>query len=189
MSTPKPGKQYSSSILAPPLDTSDRLAKISHFYHQEAERCARGRAYLAACVLAAAALEAILLSMCYIEDRKVRSTSVYKRRSFRSKRNRFLEFSLFQLIEVAAELNWISRKEIKLDRRKTTLKELMHGVRNTRNQIHPGVWAKEGGPHKVYRRTYAFVYDVFDITREWLLQGVELSIRQQMHREGILIKD
>lgn len=131
----------------------------------------------------------MLLSMCYVEDRQVRSTLVYKQRKFRSKRNRFLEFNLFQLIEIAAELKWIPSKEIKLKRRKTTLRELMHGARDTRNMIHPGAWVRGGGPRRVYKESYAFVYDVFDLTRQWLLQRVELSLRQTMHREGILIKD
>lgn len=176
-------------MLAPPVDTSDRLAKISLFYHREAERCAQHRAYFSACILAAAALEASLLAMCYVEDRQVRSTTVHKQKKFKSKRNRFLEFNLFQLIEIAAELKWVPSKEIRLGKRRTTLQDLMHGVRETRNMIHPGVWANEGGPRRVYSATYALVYDVLDITRQWLLQRVELGLRQQMHREGILIKD
>jgi hypothetical protein len=102
--TPSSGRHHYSTILARPVDTSDRLLKISQFYQQEAKRCAAHRAYSSACILAAAALEAMLLSMCYIEDRQVRFTVIYRQKKFRSKRNRFLEFNLFQLIEVAAEL-------------------------------------------------------------------------------------
>src|SRR5713101_7988227 len=83
MSTPRTRKQYSSSILAPPVDTSDRLGKMSQFYHREAERRASNRANFAACILAAGALEAMLLSMCYVEDRQVRSTAIYKQKKFK----------------------------------------------------------------------------------------------------------
>ena len=60
---------------------SDRLAKIAIFYHREAERCARARCYFTACVIAGAALEALLLSMCYVEDQRVRVTTVYRQKS------------------------------------------------------------------------------------------------------------
>jgi hypothetical protein len=126
MNTPRARKQYSSSIMAPPVDTSDRLAKMSLFYHREAERCIGERAYFAACILTAAALEAILLSMCYVEDRAVRRAAAYKQKRFKFARNRFLEFNLYQLIGIAAELKWIPSNEIRVNGRKTTLEELLH---------------------------------------------------------------
>jgi hypothetical protein len=172
-----------------PRDMSDCLSKIAMFYHDEAERCARARRYFAACVLSGAALEGLLLSMCYVEDDRVRRTAVYRQKSFRSKRNRFLEFKLSQLIAIATELKWIPSKEIKLGRRKTTHAQLMHGVRQTRNLIHPGAWAVEGGPKHVYKAEYESVYEVLDFTREWLLQRVLHAIRKRMLEEGILPKD
>lgn len=162
---------------------------MSLFYHREAERCASKRAYFAACILTAAALEAILLSMCYIEDRTVRRTAIYKQKRFKSGRNRFLEFNLYQLIGIAAELKWIPPKEIRVNGRKTTLQELLHTVRNARNLIHPGVWAKEGGPGRMPKSMYVSIYEIFDVTREWLLQRVMLGLRQKMHEEGILVRD
>jgi len=171
--------------LAPPFDTSDRLAKMSLFYHREAKRCAANRAYLAACILTGAALEAILLSMCYIEDRAVRQTLIHKRKKFKAKRNRFLEFNLFQLIGVAAELEWIPAKEIQLKGRKTTLQELLHWARLTRNMLHPAVWTKEGGPQRVHKSTYDSVCEVFDVTREWMVHGVLASLARKMDHETI----
>jgi hypothetical protein len=172
--------------MAPPVDTSDRLAKMSLFYHREAERCIGERAYFAACILTAAALEAILLSMCYVEDRAVRRAAAYKQKRFKFARNRFLEFNLYQLIGIAAELKWIPSNEIRVNGRKTTLEELLHTVRTTRNLIHPGVWAKEGGPGRMSKSTYESIYEIFDVTREWLLQRVTLGLRRTMHEEGIL---
>ena len=49
-------------LAAPSVGVSDRLGKISLFYHREAQRCANNRAYFAACILTGAALEALLLS-------------------------------------------------------------------------------------------------------------------------------
>jgi hypothetical protein len=41
------------------MDISDRLSRLALFYHREASKCERGRAYLAACVMQGAALEAL----------------------------------------------------------------------------------------------------------------------------------
>jgi len=166
--------------------TSDRLAKISLFYHREAERCANSRAYFAACILTGAALEAFLLSMCYVEDRAVRRTLTHKKKKFRSKRNRFFEFNLYQLISIAGELKWIPAKEIRLNGRKTTLEELLHAARQTRNTIHPAVLAKEGGPSRAHKSTYEFVFEVFDVTREWLLHHVHTSLRRSLYRSEMI---
>jgi hypothetical protein len=138
MTAGKSPKHYPLPISARSAVTSEQLAKISLFYHGEAERCARNRAYFAACVLGTAALEALLLAMCQVEHRQARSTSVYRQKTFSSRRNRFLEFNLFQLINIAAELTWILGKEIRLHEHKATFKDLMHAVRETRNMVHPG---------------------------------------------------
>jgi hypothetical protein len=179
-------KHYSHSILGTPVDTSDRFGKMSRYYHREAERCASASAYFSACILAAAALEALLLSYCYVEDRQVRTTLAYKQKKFKAKRNRFSEFNLYQLINIAAELNWIPSKEIRIDKRTTTLKELLHAVRETRNTIHPAVWAQEGGPFKVKNGRYRFVYEVFDVTREILYQRIISRLRLSMQKEKSL---
>ena len=160
--------------------TSDRLAKISLFYQREADRCANSRAYFAACVLTGAALEALLLSMCYVEDRSVRRTPTHQKKKFKSKRNRFFEFNLYQLISIAGELKWIPAKEIRLNGRKTTLEELLHTARDTRNMVHPAVWAKGGGPRRTPKSTYESIFEIFDVTREWPLHHVHTSLRRSI---------
>jgi hypothetical protein len=47
------------------VEISDRLTKLASFYHREARKCLKGRAYLAACVMHGAALEASLHAMCF----------------------------------------------------------------------------------------------------------------------------
>jgi len=48
------------------MHISDRLGRLALFYHREAAKCERGRAYLAACVIKGAALEALLKGMCFL---------------------------------------------------------------------------------------------------------------------------
>lgn len=175
------------SLVKRPIDTPDRLAKISVFYHREAKRCANDRAYFAACIFTGAALEAMLLSMCYVEDRAVRRAPTYKNRKFRSKRNRFFEFKLYQLINIAAELKWIPATEIRLNGRKTTLQRLLHAARQTRNMIHASAWANEGGPSRMRKSDYESIFEIFDVTRDWLLQHIYASLRRRMDTEDIPI--
>jgi len=87
---------------------SDRLVKSARFYHREAGKCLRGRAYLAACVMQAAALEGLLQAMCFLYPREVQKTQVYQKkpkRGFRRKRNKALDFNYAELIRIAAELS------------------------------------------------------------------------------------
>jgi hypothetical protein len=52
------------------------------------------------------ALEAVLQAMCAIYSREVKKTTVYQHKKFRQKRDRALEFTLSQLINIARELAW-----------------------------------------------------------------------------------
>ena len=64
------------------MTITDRLGKLALFYHREAGRCVQARAYLAACVMQGAALEAFLQAMCLLHPEHVKKTTVYKKRSF-----------------------------------------------------------------------------------------------------------
>jgi hypothetical protein len=91
---------------SPSFGTSDRLLHAATRFHREARKCVKGKAYLAAVVMQVAALETALQSMCAIYLSDVKKTTVYQAKRFRRKRNRALEFTLKQLIDIAAELGW-----------------------------------------------------------------------------------
>ncbi len=166
------------------MDTSDRLIEVTTFYVAEARRCTKSRAYLAASIMEAAALEAALQAMCCIYPGDVKRTAVYRHKHFRGSRNKALEFSLNELINIAAEIGWFPSTTIKYGTRKTNLAELAHQSRLIRNLVHPGVWARErSGTTKPDRHMYAAVYDVFEIANSWLLHRVEKSLRRAMERD------
>jgi hypothetical protein len=131
------------------MHMSDKLIAAAKLYHREAGRCLRGRAYLAACVMQGAALEASLQAMCFIFPEAVKRTTVYqrkKRRGFRKKRNRALEFGYAELIDIAAELSWFPPKRVNVWGRRTTLAGFVHELRNLRNYVHGGVLAPKDKP-------------------------------------------
>jgi hypothetical protein len=86
------------------MTTYERLNELMLSYRREAKKCVRANAYLAATVMQVSAFEAFLQVMCFLYPEDVKKTMVYAKKRFRGKRNRALEFSLHQLINIADEL-------------------------------------------------------------------------------------
>jgi hypothetical protein len=162
------------------MEISERLTKLAQFYDKEAIRCKRGRAYLAACVMQGAALEAMLQAMCFLYPSELKKTSVYKKKHFRTKRNKALEFKSYELIKIADELSWFPSKRVTWGKR-TTLAGFANILRDLRNHVHPGVWApKAPNTMKFSSGAYNVAEEIFDVARGWLLHSVEESLRQKL---------
>lgn len=93
------------------MTISDRLSQLATFYNNEARRCVKSRSYLAASIMQASALEAALQAMCFLYAKDVKRTATFRRKRFRRARYRALEFSLYELINIADELVWFPAKE------------------------------------------------------------------------------
>ena len=107
------------------MTVSDRLSRLALFYDREAKKCVKGRAYLAACVMQGAALEASLHAMCFLYPEQIKKTTVYQRKRFRRKRSKALDFKYYELINIADELSWFPPKRITWGKR-ATLVSLMN---------------------------------------------------------------
>lgn len=168
------------------MEITDRLGKLANFYHREARKCIKGRSYLAACVMQGAAFEARLQAMCFLYSNEVKKTTVYKRKRFRTKRNKALEFKYFELINIADELAWFPAKRITWGKR-TTLAGFVHELRKLRNYVHPGVWAPEHPETmKFTKAVYGVVFEIFEVASSWLLHRIHQSLRKRMERKGLL---
>jgi hypothetical protein len=167
------------------MNISDRLTGLASFYHQEARKSRRGKAYLAATVMQVAALEASLQAMCSLYPGEVKKTIQYAKKRFRAKRNRVLEFSLYQLINIAEELAWFPPKRITWAGKRATLAGFSHDIREIRNHVHPGVWARQRtDPLKFTKGVYEVVYQVCDVANSWLLHRVGESLLRAMRKDG-----
>ncbi len=154
------------------MEISNRLGKLAAFYDREAGRCLRGRAYLAACVMQGAALEASLHAMCFLYRKEIKNTTVYQKKKFRTKRNKLLKFSYYELINIADELSWFPPKRITWGKR-TTIAGFAHELRKLRNYVHPGVWAPERPDSmKFTKAVYNVVYEIFRVATSRLLDRV-----------------
>jgi hypothetical protein len=167
------------------VNISDRLTQLARFYHREARKCTRGKAYLAATVLQVAALEAGLQAMCSLYPRDVKKTTVFANRRFRGRRSKHLEFSLSQLINVADELGWFPPKRTTFAGKRASLAGFSHEIRKVRNLVHPGAWARQrSAPLKFTKRVYEVVFEVFDVANSWLLHRVETCLLKAMGRKN-----
>jgi|SRR5271156_3817716 hypothetical protein len=166
------------------MNISDRLSELMASYRREARKCERGKAYLAATVMQVAALEAGLQAMCFIYPEEVKKTSVYAKKRFRGKRNKALEFSLYQLIEIAEELAWFPPKRITWAGKRATVGGFSHEIRRARNFVHPGVWVRERtNPLKFTKGIFGVVYEVAEVANSCLLHRVEKSLLRAMAKE------
>jgi hypothetical protein len=167
------------------MEMTDRLGELANFYTREARKCLKGRAYLAACVMQGAAFEARLQAMCFLYAANVRRTTVYKKKTFRRKRNKVLELTYYELINIADEVGWFPPKKVTWGKR-TTLAGFVHELRKLRNYVHPGVWAPEHPETmKFTKKVYGVAYEIFEVASSWLVHRIHESMRKRTGREGI----
>jgi hypothetical protein len=165
------------------MEISDRLGNLATFYHREARKCSRVRAYIAASTMQGAALEAVLQAMCFLYPNEVKKTRVYQRKKFQGQRYKALEFKLYHLIKIAEELAWFPPQRVTWGGKRKTLAGLSHEVRELRNFVHPGKWAREHpNTTKFGKGVYDAVYEVFEVATDWLLHRVHESLRAHMKR-------
>jgi hypothetical protein len=166
------------------MHITDRLNELMLSYHREARRCLRGKAYLAATVMQVAAFEAALQMMCFLYPLEMKRTAVYAHKRFRGNRNRALEFTLNQLIDIADELGWFPAKRFTWAGRRTTIAGFAHEIRKVRNCVHPGVWSRDrSDPVRFTKGVYGVVYEVIDVANSWLLGHIEKNLLRAMKKE------
>jgi len=164
--------------------TSDRLLRAGTSYHREAGRCLKAKAYFAASVMQMSVLEAALQAMCSMYIDEVKNTSVYQKKRFKRKRDRALELSLYQLINIARELNWFPPKTITVWGKRTDVAGFVHEARMLRNLLHPAVRANQRNPPNFSKGTWNVIYEIFEVANSWLLHHVHRNILRRMEREA-----
>jgi hypothetical protein len=130
-----------------------------------------------------AALEASLHAMCFLYPEPVKKSAVYQKKKFRRKRSRALEFTYYELINIADELSWFPPKRITWGKR-ATLAGFAHELRRLRNYVHPGLWAQEHPETMRFTKAvYGVAYEILDVANSWLLHRVLESLGRTVKRQ------
>jgi len=131
-----------------------------------------------------ASLEAVLQAMCAIYAKDVKNTFVYQNKKFRRKRDRSLEFTLNQLIDIARELQWFPRKQFTWAGKRADVAGFTHEIRKLRNFVHPSRMAMDrGDPLRFTKRVFDVTFEIFDVAHSWLLHRIHQGLRKAMERE------
>lgn len=124
--------------------------------------------------------------MCFLFPTEVKATATYQRKRFRRRRNKALDFTLYELIKIADEAGWFPPKRVSWGKR-ATLAGFAHELRNLRNYVHPGKWAPEHPDTlKFTRKVFGVALEIFDVARSWLLHHITRDLRMRLESEGIL---
>lgn len=155
----------------------------------EARKCLRGKAYLAATVMEVAAFEALLQGMCSLYPNEMKRTATYAKkakRGFRRKRNKALEFTLTQLIDIAQEAGWFPTKKFTWAGKRTTIGGFSHEIRDARNYVHPARWCRDRSktPLKFTKGTHGVAVEVIDVANSWLLGRIEDNLSKAMKKHA-----
>ena len=118
--------------------------------------------------------------MCFIYPKEIKKTNVYRHKRFKSKRYKALEFNLYQLINIAAELSWVPSKRIRWGGKTANIAGFSHEIRKVRNFVHPGVWARERPHLKFTKGVFGVVYEICDVANSWLLHKIEQNLLKKL---------
>jgi hypothetical protein len=123
----------------------DKLGELLNGYIAEMEKCGRAGAYLAGCVMAPSALEAVLLAKVNLEllDEKRKLSKRFKEKL---RKKSLVRLTLGELIKAAREAGWfpfVPDEEIERNLRKAKIGNLMEVVKEIRNMLHPGKWLRD----------------------------------------------
>ena len=169
------------------------LFKITNRYREEAERCYKDNCYLLSFVAYGAALEGVLLAMCFCYPEKVRKTKNYQnyRKRIKRKRGLFLKLTLNDLLKIAEELDWVPFQEKVEDA--GTARDWVYWVKQTRNLVHPAKWLKKDGYFvdlhktiKIEKGEWIKLKKLVDLSRE-AVEGVMMILNSKINKD--LVKE
>lgn len=118
-------------------------------YQKQSTVCLNAKAPLASCILAGAAVEAILIAVTrvlYDEAIQTGKEPKYTKGKRKGKTKDLLEWQFFELLEVASKAKWIPielKLDEKVDLRTNNIPVRTDTIREARNLVHPARYMKD----------------------------------------------
>lgn len=162
------------------------LQKYLGVLWREIERCEEARAYLAGCIIAAAFLEALLLSVTdlFPEETEKAIKSLCKKKMLHKKE--IVKYGLKELLLISFEAGWIPYKGTEEPEKGELGDWLLNYVRELRNWIHPGKKIREYTKMRITEKRFLAVVEIIEATRDLLLKKVFNSIEAKLKAQKIL---
>ncbi len=161
------------------------LLQITITYQREADKCAKGRAYLAGCVMLGPALEAALLTFtdCHLDV--VEQSGKVPIRNGKPKPLR--DWTLAQLVVVARDLDWLPAGlalEEAWDKQRAKIGDYADVVRQARNLVHPVRYLEDYPATGIKKKQFEFIYDILSAAVDHLLERLYASLEQHRAMES-----
>lgn len=159
---------------------SNRLLKLINGYDREVRRCAKVRAYHAACILLGAQLEGMLLAICDMYPKEVRKWFRQQPPKQRPQ-NAIDQWRLDSLSRVARDLGWLPTRSSSRAPRKAG--DWIDLLRELRNLVHPGKHLRDYPKIRIGKLHLSDAEVVFGAANRWLLSKVTTDLQRAMQRE------
>jgi hypothetical protein len=149
-----------------------KALRLEQFYESESERCRDAGIYLGGCILAAAAVEASLLTMVHLHrDEVERADLVPRLKNGRPKQ--LLQWNLGELAAAAVGCSWLPAK----------IGDYVGALRQIRNLVHPGRYIREHSPSRVTPRSLETSLETLRKANRWLTKK-NLDVIARLEKES-----
>jgi len=152
-----------------PPSEFDRLLELARLWETEAETCAEVKAYYGACILAAAAIEAMLLATCDLLPEETRKAKASLGLKFPVRR-----MGLGQLLQIAAKAGWLVGND--RDDSKPDILMLTKLVRRLRDLSHPGRHLRELEQAQLPSGAFDVAWHTIDAVREQIARKFKFDL-------------
>jgi len=156
----------------------NEVVRLSRAYYREAFRCRDSKAYLAGCLMMAAALEATLLvfANCYPEE-ALRSPKAPIRAG---KTKPLANWKFAELLEVAKERGWLP-SGLSLDEewnaKIAQIGDYTEVLRQIRNLVHPARHMLDMPRKRITKRYLEMSFEIVQVANDYLLKNISESLR------------
>src|SRR5262249_28680119 len=147
-------------------------------YHREAKRCERTKAYLSGCVMAGAALEALLLAMVAMYGAELPGNLVPRPKG---KPKKLLAWTLADMVRAARGAGWLPagmELDSRWNGRRARIGDYAEALRQIRNLVHAARFLQDHSQRRVTRKYLRQSLEILDASRSHLRAKVIDSLRE-----------
>ncbi len=161
----------------------NELLRLTRMYHREARRCEGAKSYLAGCIMAGAALEALLVAMLHLYGDELEGSAVAMSKG---RPKPLLGWTLFEMLNVARNAKWLPtglELGANWNTRLARIGDYAEVLRQIRNLIHPSRYLLDQSPSRITKRYLTSSIEIFEAASSHLEAKVHESLRKDMEKE------